>query len=84
MLMIALSIFLFGSAMCGASQSVIWLVICRGLQGIGGGGCIQLVQITISDITSLADRGKYAGGIGSVWGIASVIVRNSGWEYYIC
>lgn len=52
---------------------MMWLVLCRGLQGIGGGGIIQLVQITISDITSLEERGKYTGGVGSIWGIASVL-----------
>lgn len=52
---------------------MMWLVLCRGLQGIGGGGIIQLVQITISDITTLEERGKYTGGVGSVWGIASVL-----------
>lgn len=49
------------------------LVLCRGVQGLGGGGIIQLVQITISDITSLEDRPKFTGGIGAVWGIASVL-----------
>lgn len=52
---------------------MMWLVLCRGLQGIGGGGIIQLVQITISDITTLSERGKFTGGVGSVWGIASVL-----------
>ena len=49
------------------------LVLCRGVQGLGGGGIIQLVQITISDITALQDRGKFTGGVGAVWGIASVL-----------
>lgn len=52
---------------------MMWLVLCRGVQGIGGGGIIQLVQITISDITTLEERGKFTGGVGSVWGIASVL-----------
>jgi MFS family permease len=49
------------------------LAICRGVQGIGGGGILQLVQITISDIVPLADRGKYTGFIGATWGIASML-----------
>ncbi|KAI0273327.1 MFS general substrate transporter [Gloeopeniophorella convolvens] len=69
----AISIFLLGSALCGAAQSLTWLIICRAVQGIGGGGIIQLVQITISDIVSLQDRGKYSGLLGATWGIASVV-----------
>ncbi|KAI0082659.1 MFS general substrate transporter [Panus rudis PR-1116 ss-1] len=66
-------VFLIGSALCGAAQSMIWLIVCRAVQGIGGGGIIQLVQITISDIVSLQDRGKYGGLLGATWGIASVV-----------
>ena len=32
-----------------------WLIVCRAVQGIGGGGIQQLVQITISDIVSLEE-----------------------------
>ncbi|KAF8212094.1 major facilitator superfamily domain-containing protein [Mycena galopus ATCC 62051] len=66
-------IFLIGSALCGAAQNMTWLVVCRAVQGIGGGGILQLVNITISDIVSLEDRGKYIGLLGATWGIASVV-----------
>ncbi|KAI0062470.1 MFS general substrate transporter [Artomyces pyxidatus] len=66
-------LFLIGSALCGAAQSMTWLIVCRAVQGIGGGGMMQLVQITIADIVSLEDRGKYGGFLGASWGVASVL-----------
>lgn len=34
---------------------MVWLVVCRAIQGIGGGGIIQMVQIVISDIVPLEE-----------------------------
>ena len=48
-------VFLVASALCGAAQNMTWLIVCRAIQGIGGGGIFQLVQITISDIVSLEE-----------------------------
>ncbi|KLO19180.1 MFS general substrate transporter [Schizopora paradoxa] len=69
----SIALFLLGSALCGAAQSLTWLIVCRAIQGIGGGAIYQLVQIVIADIVPLQDRGKYGGYIGAAWGIASVI-----------
>ncbi|ETW81546.1 MFS amino acid permease [Heterobasidion irregulare TC 32-1] len=66
-------IFLIGSALCGAAQSMTWLIIARAVQGIGGGGLIQIIQIVIGDIVTLEQRGKYGAYIGSMWGIASIL-----------
>ncbi|KAF8265936.1 MFS general substrate transporter [Lactarius quietus] len=66
-------IFLLGSALCGAAKSLTWLIICRAVQGVGGGGIIQLVQITISDIVSLRDRGKYMSLISITYATAGVV-----------
>ncbi|KAN0140985.1 Major facilitator superfamily domain containing protein [Lactarius tabidus] len=67
----SISIFLLGSALCGVAKSFTWLVICRAVQGVGGGGIIQLVLITMSDIVSLQD--KYGGWIIAMWSLASVV-----------
>jgi MFS family permease len=32
-----------------------WLIACRAVQGIGGGGIIQIVPIIVSDIVSLQE-----------------------------
>lgn len=88
-LITAVLIFILGSGLCGGAQTPIWLIMARGVQGMGGGGIIQLVQITISDITTLQDRGKYTGMIGSIWGVASIlgplvgggIVDNTTWRW---
>ncbi|GJJ06332.1 hypothetical protein Clacol_000523 [Clathrus columnatus] len=66
-------IFLIGSALCGAAQSMTWLILSRALQGVGGGAILQGTQIILSDIVSLEDRGKYTSVLGSTWGIASIL-----------
>lgn len=44
---------------------MVWLIIARAVQGIGGGSILGITQIVISDIVSLEERGKYTGFIGA-------------------
>jgi EmrB/QacA subfamily drug resistance transporter len=70
---IAISIFLVGSALCGLAQNMVQLVIFRAIQGIGAGGLFPLTLAMVGMIVPPRDRGKYQGLIGSVFAAASII-----------
>ncbi|KAH8102918.1 Mfs1.2 [Cristinia sonorae] len=69
----ALLLFALGSALCGAAQSMTWLIAARVVQGLGGGGLQSLPNIILSDLVPLSERGKYQGIIGLTWALASAI-----------
>lgn len=66
-------LFLLGSVLAGASQSMASLIAFRTLQGLGA-GAVQPVAITIvGDIFELEARARIQGLFGAVWGISAVI-----------
>ncbi len=65
--------FLFSSALCGLSRSMLQLIIFRGLQGIGGGVLVSSVFIIVGELFSPRERGKYMGLLVSMFGLASVV-----------
>jgi len=58
---VTMGIFLVGSLLCGASQSMDQLIASRALQGIGGGGIQALSFAILGDVLSPRDRGRYIG-----------------------
>ncbi|KAJ4372251.1 hypothetical protein N0V83_004025 [Neocucurbitaria cava] len=70
-LLLTNAIFFVGSLLAGVSVNMNMLIAARAVQGIGGGGLITLVNIAISDLFAMRDRGAYFGIIGGVWALAS-------------
>src|ERR1700722_15245513 len=70
MMLVALGIFMAGSAACAAAPSMLMLILGRGLQGIGGGGIVPLTQSIIADAVPPRERGYYQAYTGSVWIVA--------------
>ena len=69
----AISIFLFGSVLCGLSQSMGQLVAARAVQGTGAGGLFALAIATVGVIVPPRDRGRYQGLIGATFAAGSII-----------
>ena len=72
-LLMAAAVFFLGSLLAAISVNIGMLITARAIQGIGGGGLIILVNICISDLFSMRNRGKYFGMIGMVWALASAV-----------
>jgi hypothetical protein len=70
-LLLTNAIFFLGSLLAGVSVNMNMLIAARVIQGIGGGGLIVLVNICISDLFAMRERGAYFGIIGGVWALAS-------------
>ncbi|CAN5399069.1 N/A [soil metagenome] len=70
---VAIVIFLIGSVLSGAAQTMNELILFRGIQGLGAGGLMTLVFAIIGDIVPPRQRGRYQGYFGAVFAVSSVI-----------
>lgn len=73
LLIIAVSIFTLGSILCGMANSIVTLIIFRGVQGLGAGGMIPLSMIIVGDLFTIEKRGKIQAVFSSIWAISSII-----------
>jgi EmrB/QacA subfamily drug resistance transporter len=68
----AIVLFLLGSALSGASETLSELIGFRALQGLGAGGLMTLAMAIVADIIAPRERGRYQGYIQMVFVLASV------------
>jgi EmrB/QacA subfamily drug resistance transporter len=71
--MLAISIFIVGSALCGLAQNMYMLAAFRAFQGIGAGGLMPLALAIIGDIIPPRERARYQGYFMAVFATASVL-----------
>ncbi len=82
-------VFLLGSALSGASQSMNQLIAFRALQGIGAGALMPIAIAIIGDLFTPRERGKWQGLTGAVWGLSAIIgptlggwiTENTSWRW---
>ena len=89
LLLFGITMFLIGSALSGMSQTMEQLILFRGIQGIGAGSLFPISLAVIGDLFSPAERGKYQGLFGAVFGLSALvgpamggfITDNVGWHW---
>lgn len=69
----AIVIFLIGAVLSGIATSMTFLIIARGIQGLGGGGLIVIAMTIVADIIPPRQRGKIQGIFAAVFGVATVV-----------
>src|SRR5437764_10781997 len=82
-------IFLIGSALSGAAQSMNQLIAFRAFQGLGAGALMPIAIAVVGDLFTPRERGKWQGITGGVWGFSAIvgptlggwITQNSTWRW---
>jgi MFS family permease len=69
-LLSAVVVFAASSILAALSVNMRMLIAARALQGTAGGGLIQLVNITVSDLFSMRRRALYLGMVEVMWALA--------------
>ncbi len=71
--LIGLTLFVVGSFVAGMSQNMEMLLVCRAVQGIGGGILIPVATAAVADLYPPAQRAKMQGMLGAIFGVGSGI-----------
>src|SRR2546421_3406645 len=67
------TLFLLGSILCGAAQSMVQLIIFRAIQGVGAGAVLPIVLTIIGDIFTLEERARVQGLFSGVWAVSGIL-----------
>lgn len=92
-LIFSVIIFLAGSWLSGAAQTMTALILFRGFQGLGAGGLMSMAIAIVGDLFTPRERAKWQGIIGAVFGLAFIVGPTAGgwitdhwswrWVFYV-
>ena len=71
--LVGLFVFVGGSVVAGMSTNMEMLVICRGIQGLGGGILIPVATAAIADLYAPEVRARMQGMLAMIFGVGSGI-----------
>ncbi|KAJ4397737.1 hypothetical protein N0V93_001972 [Gnomoniopsis smithogilvyi] len=87
--MFIVAVYTLGSGICGGANSGAMLIAGRAVQGIGSGGVNMIVDVIVSDLVPLRERGNYIAIILTVYAIGTsigpfvggIIVERTTWRW---
>ncbi|KAF8846456.1 MFS general substrate transporter [Acephala macrosclerotiorum] len=85
----AVTFFVLGSGLSGGAHSSAMMIAGRAIQGIGGGGINVMIDIIVSDLVPLRERGTFMGMIFAIFSIGTslgpfvggIIVQRTSWRW---
>lgn len=72
-LLAGLGVFLGGSLLCGLAGTTLQLILFRAVQGLGSAALFTMAFALVADLFAPAERGRYQGLFGAVFGVSSVV-----------
>src|ERR1051325_2120050 len=72
-LLIAISMYMMGSAVCALAPNMVVLILGRVLHGLGGGGLTSTGMVVLGDVAAPKERGKYYGYFSVVYTTAGAL-----------
>lgn len=85
----SVALFVLGSGISGGAINPPMMIAGRSIQGIGGGGINVMIDMIVSDMLPLRERGNFMGMIFAVFAVGTslgpfiggVIVQHSSWRW---
>jgi MFS family permease len=73
MMLTVVALFALGSGISGGATNSAMLIAGRAVQGIGGGGINLLIELIVSDLVPLRQRGAYFGIVFGVFSLGTAV-----------